>query len=572
MDQPIRPTRSFAPDGSHTVTGPRGQRAHAAHLGQSDTLARRFHTIADGIWTLVGNGLSNQTFVDAPDGIIAIDTGESVQEMREALRELRTVTDRPVVAVLYTHFHYVNGTSAVLAERPGTEIPIHGHVRIATNLRRAGAEIGPTYARGLVERHCDGELLDGPDGVVNVGLGHHYRNPEHAPFTPGHLPVTHPFDGPCTLQVAGLEVQVQPAPSDADDSVTFWFPALGLAVHNLVWPVLFNVFAIRGEEYRDPRVMLQGLDHLLSLGAAHLAATHGPPMSGAAEIEQRVTRYRDSIQFLWDQTVRHTNRGASSIDLGHLIRLPDLYDDDHITSEFYGVTEHHVRQIRSGLFGFFDGDPANLFPLPRVEHASRMIAGFGGREAVRRQVTAALADDDVRWAIELAGWLVLTDDEPGDRRLLAEGLRTVAQRTSAANIRNWCITRALELDGDLDNSRLYRHRLTERQVLAAPITGSVAVLRVLLDPDAADGIDVHLGWVFDDGSRCGLHLRHGIAAVTDGTRADITLRCTTASWAAVLGGRSTLSDALASSQITIEGDLATAQRALACFDVEGLQR
>jgi alkyl sulfatase BDS1-like metallo-beta-lactamase superfamily hydrolase len=201
-----------------------------------------------------------------------------------------------------------------------------------------------------------------------------------------------------------------------------------------------------------------------------------------------------------------------------------------------------------------------------------MIAGFGGREIVRRQATAALADDDVRWAIELASWLVLTDDDADDRRLLAAALRTVAQRTSAANIRNWCITRALELDGTLDNSRLYRHRLTERQVLAAPITGSVAVLRVMLDPDAADGLDIHLGWRFDDGSHCGLHLRNGIAAVTDGVRADTVLTCTTAAWAAVLGGRTTLTDALANDQITIEGDLATARRALACFDVEGLRR
>ena len=59
---------------------------------------------------MVGNGLSNQTFVEAPDGIIAIDTGESVQEMAAALAALREHTDRPIVAVIYTHFHYVAGT------------------------------------------------------------------------------------------------------------------------------------------------------------------------------------------------------------------------------------------------------------------------------------------------------------------------------------------------------------------------------------------------------------------------------------------------------------------------------
>ena len=34
--------------------------------------------------------------------------------------------------------------------------------------------------------------------------------------------------------------------------------------------------------------------------------------------------------------------------------LPETFDSDYLTSELYGVVEHHVRQIRTGLFGFFD--------------------------------------------------------------------------------------------------------------------------------------------------------------------------------------------------------------------------
>jgi alkyl sulfatase BDS1-like metallo-beta-lactamase superfamily hydrolase len=566
-----RPSRSFESDGAHTVTAPGGQVAHAAHVAQSERLARRFSEVVPGVWTLVGNGLSNQTFVDAPEGIIAIDTGESVEEMASALGELRAVTDRAIVAVLYTHFHYVNGTAAVLAERPEVEMPIHGHERIAGNLRRAGGEVAPAYGRGLVEQFAVAMPTSGPDGVVNVGLGNFYRNPAHAPFTGGHVPVTHPFGEATVLQVAGLEVHVHPAPSDADDSVTFWFPALGVAVHNLVWPVLFNVFAIRGEEYRDPRVMLGGLDHLLLLGADHLVATHGPPMSGRDEIVRRVTRYRDSIQFLWDQTVRHTNRGLGSVEVGHAVRLPDRCDDDFITSELYGVTEHHARQIRSGLFGFFDGDPANLFPLPPAERARRTIAGFGGREVVRAQATEALDAGDVRWAIELASMLVRDDGDEADRRLLASALRTVAQRTSAANIRNWCITRALELDGSLDLGRLRQHRFTARQVLAGGAARSVPVLRVLLEPEAAVGVDTHVRWEFDDGTSAGLHVRNCVAVPTDGAGADVTVRCSPQVWAELLAGQRALSSCVADGSIQVDGDADRLRVALGVFDVEGLR-
>ena len=87
---------------------------------------------------------------------------------------------------------------------------------------------------------------------------------------------------------------------------------------------------------------------------------------------------------------------------------------DYITAERYGVAEHHVRQIHNGLKGWFDGDPARLFPLEPAERASRLIEGFGGRSVVRTQATAAIQKDDLRWAIELASWLVAAPADKAD--------------------------------------------------------------------------------------------------------------------------------------------------------------
>ena len=566
-----RPSRSFEADGASTVTMPTGQVAHAAHIEHSQRLQRRFTEVRPGVWCLVGNGLSNQVFIQAPEGIIAIDSGESVQEMKAALHELRAVCTQPVVAMLYTHSHYVGGTTAVLTAEGNPHMPIYGHTKVQYNRERATSEIGPAYARGIVEQFAVAMPPDGPDGLVNVGLGRFFRDPTHAPFTPGYVPPTITFDQPCTLSVAGLEVQVMPAPSDSDDSVTYWFPTLSMAVNNLVWPVLFNVFAIRGEEYRDPRVLLTGLDHLLSLGAEHLVGAHGPPISGAADIARRVTRYRDAIQFLWDQTVRLTNLGFTGVEIAHTVRLPNHCDDDYLTSEFYGVAEHHVRQIRTGLFGFFDGDEAQLFPLATADRANRLVAGFGGRGTVRQLATTAIDTDDVRWALELCSWLVGSDGaEPADRALMARALRTVAQRTSAANIRNWCITRALQLDGALDGDRFRVHRLQRARVQADPIA-NVHVMRVMLDPIEADGLDTTIAWHFEGAGTAGLHVRHSIACAYDGANADATLHCTSAAWADIVAGNATLTDAITTGAVRIEGDAAAATRALRCFDVSGLR-
>ena len=565
MTEPTLPA-SFHPDDSLTVAAPNGGVARSEMVEHTERFERRLWPVTDGVWCMVGNGLSNQTFVEGPHGLIVIDTGESVQEMAAALADVREFTDAPVAAVIYSHFHYVGGTQALVDAGAPSDVPIWSHARVLTNRRRQAGEVGPVSRAGLV--HQFGILLpdDGPDALVGVGLGRAFRNAEHAPFAEGFLPPTDTFDEPVRIELAGLDVEMAPAPSDADDSITIWFPDLRVCINNIVWPTLFNVFAIRGEEYRDPRVLLSGLDHVLSLGAEHLVGAHGPPLSGADHVRTEVTRSRDAIQFMWDQTVRGVNKGLTHGELTEFVQLPELYSESYLQSQHYGLVEHHVRQIHTGLRGWFDGDEANLFPVPPVDRAQRLIDGFGGVDAVRTLADAALADDDVRWALELSSWLVRRPDaEQTDRDRLATVLRTIARRTTAANVRNWCLTRARHLDGTTDTDRFRVHRMTADQAATAPVDDLVHVLRVTLDPARCVGVDRHLAIEFPDGST-GLHVRNSVAVPTDGVAADVTLTIGRAAWADVVNGRRSLGDVLGAGDAT-SNDPVAVREIVSWFDL-----
>jgi alkyl sulfatase BDS1-like metallo-beta-lactamase superfamily hydrolase len=556
-------TRSFDPTDAHVVTAPNGARVHRDHLAQNDVIRREFYEVRPGAWCFVGNGLSNQTFIDAPEGIIAFDTGESVQEMALALAELRTRTDRPIAAVVYTHFHYVEGTQAVLDEgNHAVPLPIFGHRRIALNKARTSGEIAPAYGRGLVEQFAIVMPQDGPDGLVNVGLGFSYRNPAHAPATPGYLPVTRELPDEGEVTIAGERVLVRHSPSDSDDSVNFFFPRTGVCVHNTVWPLLFNVFAIRGEEYRDPRVLIPGIENIIAWAPEHLIATHGPPLSGRDDIRTKSERYRDSIQFMWDQTVRAINKGWTMDEIAARVALPPLYDQDYLTSERYGVAEHHLRQIYTGLRGWFDGEESKLFPLEPGERFARLIEGFGGRAEVARQASAALDSDDIRWGVEMATWLVRSDGvTDADRGLLARGLRLVAERTPAANIRNWAITRARHLDGQTPMDRFMTHSFGAKTIAHAASVDLVHTLRVLLDPAKAEGVSAHLRIVVD-GEAAGLLVRNCVAVPTDGTDATGEASMTRATFVAVLSGKQKWSEA----DIAVSGDASVVDTVRRCLD------
>ena len=564
-------TNSFDPNDSRVVTAPNGARVHREQLEQLDHLAAGFHPVRDGVWSFVGNGLSNQMFVEGPQGIIAIDTGECIEEMREALRRLREHTDRPIAAVMYTHFHYVDGTMAVFEEGNHADpLPVIGHERIAENKVRTLGEISPAYSRGLVEQFGINMPADGPDGLVSVGLGFWYKNPAHKPYTYGHVPVNTPLRGGETLTVAGLEVRVDHAPSDADDSCNFFFPSLSVVIHNSVWPALFNVFPIRGEEYRDPRVLIPGIEKIREWDPEHLVAGHAVPVSGREKVREITTRYRDSIQFLWDQTVRGINKGWTSEEIAHRVVMPAVYDRDYFTRQGYGLAEHHVRQIYVGLRGWFDGDEAKLFPLETTERNARLIAGFGGRTAVAEQCRAALESDDLRWALELATWLVRSDGAgQDDRALLAECLRVLARRTTAANIRDWAIVRARHLDGTTPMDRYYSHNFNPRLTPNLPVAELVHQLRVVLDPAGLAGFDHH--FAFDvDGTRCGLHVRNHVAVPTDGAGAATTVSLRRDTLTKLLAGIDTFSALVSSGDVKVNGDAAALDAFRRCLENKGM--
>jgi alkyl sulfatase BDS1-like metallo-beta-lactamase superfamily hydrolase len=251
--------------------------------------------------------------------------------------------------------------------------------------------------------------------------------------------------------------------------------------------------------------------------------------------------------------------------------LPERFNRSYITQQYYGVAEHHVKQIHAGLFGWFDEDTANLFPMPPLERAKRLIEGFGGREAVRKLVDAAMETSDFRWAIELASWLAKFEPEKEDRQRLAMAMRNVAQRTTAANIRNWCLTRALELEGALNLDRFRVHRIRVDEVMAGSADAYVPVLRVLLDPDKARDIEDELRWEFDDGTVTGLKIRGQVAIPTSGDEASLSIQLSQKTWAQLLAGKKMLAECLNENLLVTSGDTGRLQKYFSAFDLPAFE-
>ena len=555
-------------DRTVAATGPKGEVAHRDLIEHSDRFARRLYEVREGVWCYVGGGVSNISFLSGPDGLVAIDSGESVEEAAEALAAVREHTAVPVVGVIYSHFHYVSGTAAFVAEADSGDVEIWAHEDLEQNRAAMGAEVGPMRMRGPVSQMGIQLPTEGPDAMPNIGIGPFWRDPARAASTPGFMAPTNVISGPTDAKIGGLTFELVPIPSDSEDTLVIWVPDLDVCVNNHVWPALFNVYPLRGEPYRDPLVRIQALDHILALEPEHLVGVHGPPISGRTAVQDAVAAYRDAIQFLWDQTVRGMNLGMSLGELVEFVQLPDRFASSYLTTEFYGMVPHHVRQIHNGVRGWFDGDAANLFPLPQHVEAERIVEGFGGRDSVLAAAADATDGDELRWAAQLATYLLRLD--PADAEAVttkASALRGIAQSTTSANVRSFCLTQALELEGTISLDRLREPHASRSRVLSSSPETYVHALRVQLDPAAAAGVHHCVQWRFDDGTTASLRVRDGVAvpgAAVDDANTTISLSLET--WADLYSGKATLDDAVASGELVVEGDTAGLRRFFGCFD------
>ncbi|MBP8264558.1 MAG: MBL fold metallo-hydrolase, partial [Pseudomonas sp.] len=109
--------------------------------------SKKLYKIADNVYSAVGWQLGNVAMIEAPEGLIIVDTGESVSESRKIMAEFRKVSDKPVKAIVYTHFHpdHINGVQAfVTPEQVASgEVQIYAHDSLLANVVAQGALVGP---------------------------------------------------------------------------------------------------------------------------------------------------------------------------------------------------------------------------------------------------------------------------------------------------------------------------------------------------------------------------------------------------------------------------------------------
>ncbi|HVM96394.1 MAG TPA: alkyl sulfatase dimerization domain-containing protein [Candidatus Acidoferrales bacterium] len=493
----------------------------------SRRMVQRIYRTASNVYCAVGWGLANMTMIDGVDGVIIVDTLESVDNARQAFAALRRFSDKPVKAIVYTHNHYdhvMGALGLVSAEDVNSgAVPVFAHATMMRGLLNQLSVVGE--AVGIRSLYSFGAFLPkDPTGSVNEGIG---PTLVHGPT--GFIPPTKTFADRLAVTIAGIDLELIYAPSETDDEIVVWLPKEKLlqsaeVIQGETYP---NLYTIRGTTYRDPVKWYETIDRLRELEPEYLVPSHGRPVEGKAAVESLLAAYRDAIQFTHDQAVRLINQGHTPDEI--VTALPAL--PPHLAAhpwvrEFYGTVKHSVRNVYNGYLGWFQGDPTTLNPTAPVEQARRYIELMGGRDAVVRAARKAEDGGDHQWCAELLTHVIRTN--PGDteaRALKAAALRQLGYQQANINWRNFYLTAALELDEKLDLSR-YDIQGSIAMLSRLPLVNILEKLVTRIDAEKSKDMHMTLAFHVDDRHEVyGLEIRRGVVQLhrKQPPQADLTL-------------------------------------------------
>lgn len=539
---------------------------------------QQVYKIADNVYSAVGWQLGNVAMIEAPQGLIIVDTGESVSESRKIMAEFRKVSDKPVKAVVYTHFHpdHINGVQAFVTREQVEkgEVQIYAHETLLANVVAQGALVGPIL--GVRSAYSFGSFLEPADEKdMNGGIGP-IVTPEPSTF----IAPTITFKDKLDTTIAGLPVQFLHAPSEAPDEIVLFLPQNRVLISAEVdqGPTLPNIHTLRGTKFRDPVQWVASLDKLREFHADYMVPLHGRPVSGADKVEEVLRMTRDGIAYIHDQTVRWMNKGLTPDELVEKVKLPPhLAGYTPYLREYYGTVKHSVRQIYNGYLGWFQGDPVDLDPTPPKEKSARLIALMGGRDKVLLAAGEAYLKGDYQWAAELSGYAIRVDNEDKlARDIKARSFRKLGYASMNINWRNWYLMSAMELEGKLDAENIRDRAVALRAVLLSPDMVRNFTPQIFLqnwitrvDPEKAGDVELTLGFDFPDvNEQWALEIRRGVVQLHQGIPAGTTLKLTMDKrfMETLLTGEGGLLKGALLGDVKVDGNLLDIKTFLACFD------
>jgi alkyl sulfatase BDS1-like metallo-beta-lactamase superfamily hydrolase len=370
--------------------------------------AERAEQIAPGLWC--SPGLSNAYLLTTGDGRVIVNSGMGFEGPVHRAN-FDAVDSSPVRYLIFTqgHVDHVGGLDSV--RDPGTIVVAQANW---TAWRDDNERLIPYRANRSAFAFKD--TLGSGIRAIQRRLGTKKLPAQSVPR------VDLDFEDTLTLDVGGRRLELISVPGgETTDSLVIWLPDERICLCGNTFGPVFghipNLVTMRGDRYRDALTTIASIERVRDLRPELLVTGHFDPIAGADRIHAELTRLRDAVEYIHDQTVAGMNAGKDVQTLMREIALPTELE----VGQGYGKVSWDVRAVWENYSGWFHHrSTTELYPIG-FDAVSADVVELAGADALVHRARANLAESRPLHAIHLAELVTAAQpDHRGAREVLQE--------------------------------------------------------------------------------------------------------------------------------------------------------
>lgn len=353
-----------------------------------------FRQVADGMWLQdIQFGTGNALTVDHGAGLLQVDTGINAHRAGEMIANVRSVSDKPVTHIVYSHGHtaYNHGVEVWLAhnnERGEPAPVVIGQRNVGHRLQRY------RETQEYLERVTEWQFGFATNSIVGTEMFTVLRDPDVTYIDELDLETERPI----TLIHSHAET---------DDGTGVWFPDDKILYGGNATIGSFPNSGSPLRTPRDPRAWADQMDRYLELPAQLLIREYGANIVGADEIEDFLTTVRDALRWLRHETLVRMNSGMVLEDAVNEIELPAEYAESPWLPQTYGCADYIVREVWRIEAGWWDRNITSLHPAPLAASTDAVLDAISDKRAVLDAARAHLDTGEPQLALHVVDLLAM---------------------------------------------------------------------------------------------------------------------------------------------------------------------
>jgi alkyl sulfatase BDS1-like metallo-beta-lactamase superfamily hydrolase len=363
------------------------------------------------------------------------------------------------------------------------------------------------------------------------------------------------------MLIDGVRFVFQYTPeSEAPAELTFYLPEWKVFCGaEVVTHTMHNLYTLRGAKVRDALRWSGYIDEMIQLfgESETIFSSHHWPIQGNDRIIDYLKKQRDTYKFIHDQTLRLANAGYTPREIAEQLELPQALAESFANRGYYGTIRHNSKAVYQWYFGWYDGNPANLDPLPPEPAAKNYVDAMGGPDSVLAKAQAAYERGEYRWSSMLLDHLVFArPDDAEARELLARTYEQLGYQAESAPWRDVYLSGANELRHGIGGNALDASAAggVLRQI---PVSRFFDAMAIRLNGPRAAGEKLKLNFVFTDlGESYVVTVENSVLghrAAPPDPDADATLSLTRDLWLRMATRQAGLRDLIFSDELDISG-------------------